>query len=271
MQWLEVVACLGPLWELAFQLQSLMETTTDTRRAGRPREAQVFDMLLFEVLAWALRSYEAVQKNLADPVVWEQMRATVAMAWPDDPDRRLGARPPTRSQHYRFRKKWLSDHFLEVMRNRIDEAAAEAALSMGMLKPGVGSLTDPDPHSFVTGDGCWLPALTKLTRKDATDPYTGEIVGRYDPDALAYHPHEDDFAAPRAQGASIGDVAGTQPVASGAHRVDDPPEVRLQPRDEPQRRDHRRRRAPGPPKESSLAALGATRNGLRHGPEHGGL
>ena len=231
----------------------------------------MFDMLLFEVLAWALRSYESVQKNLADPVVWEQMRAAVEMAWPDHPDRRLGARPPTRSQHYRFRKRWLSDHLLAVMHNRIDEAAAEAALSMGMLKPGVGSLTDPDPHSFVTGDGCWLPALTKLTLKNATDPHTGEIVGRYDPDALAYHPHEDDIAMTKAQGHLLVMLLARNPWRQERVVFDDPAEVRLQPRGEPQRRDHRRRRASGPARASSLAARRATRNGLRHGAEHGGL
>ena len=39
----------------------------------------------------------------------------------------------------------------------------------------------------MTGDGCWVPALTSLTRDDAVDPQTGEIIRRYDPDALPYH------------------------------------------------------------------------------------
>jgi len=54
----------------------------------------------------------------------------------------------------------------------------------------VGSLTNPDPGSFLTGDGCWVAALTSLTLHDATDPVTGEILGRYDRDALPYHTND---------------------------------------------------------------------------------
>lgn len=212
MQWLELVACFGPLWELALQLESLIDASTAPRRAGRSRKYKVFDMLLFEVLTWTLRSYERVEQNLADPVVWNQMRSAVEVAWPDDPRRRLAADPPNRSQHYRFRKRWLSDYLLEVIHNRTDETAVEAALSMGMLTPGLGSLTDPDPASFVTGDGCWVPALTKLTRKDATDPRTGEIVGRYARDALSYHNRDDDVHAVRgSQGYLLTMVAARNP------------------------------------------------------------
>ena len=37
------------------------------------------------------------------------------------------------------------------MHNMIDQAAIEAALSMGMLNPDFGSLTNPDPSSIITG------------------------------------------------------------------------------------------------------------------------
>ena len=66
-----------------------------------------------------------------------------------------------------------------------------------MLAQQTGSLTNPDPYSFMVGDGCWLPALTSLTRDDATiDTDTGEITGRFDPDALPYHTHDGKASSP---------------------------------------------------------------------------
>ena len=195
LQFLELMVCFKPLWDLAVQLDAL--TAPPPRTSGRKRVWRAFDMLLFEVLAWSLGSYEAVERNLKDPRIWNLLRSTVEAAWPQDHRMRLSAKSPTRSQHYRFRRRYLSDYLLGVMHNLIDAAAVEAAQSMGMLAPGLGSLTDPDPRSFVTADGCWVPALTKLTRTDATDPYTGEIVGRYDPDAIFYR---DSDGAIRARG-----------------------------------------------------------------------
>ena len=65
---------------------------------------------------------------------------------------------------------------------------------MGMLNPNLGSLTNPDPSSFITGDGCWVPALTSLTRHDAVDPVTGEILGRFDRHALPYRTSDNEKA-----------------------------------------------------------------------------
>ena len=180
-----IVACFEPLWTLAAQLEAIIDASS-TRRARREREYSVFEALLFEVLAWTLRSFTRVHENLADPFVWSELRTAVEEAWPSHPDRRLSSRGPSRSQHYRFRKRWLSDYLMEVMHNHMEQAAVDAVQSMGMLAPGVGSLTDPDPYGFVTGDGCWVPAMTKLTRSQAVDAETGEIVGRYDSDALPY-------------------------------------------------------------------------------------
>ena len=172
---------------------------------------------------------------------------------------RLSAKSPTRSQHYRFRRRYLSDYLLGVMHNIMDAAAVEAAQSMGMLAPGLGSLTDPDPRSFVTADGCWVPALTKLTRTDATDPYTGEIVGRYDPrrHLLSRQRRRD----PRL-GVSQGDGRVPQPPPPRAGGADSPAEVRAQPRSEPERRDHRGGRAARTHGESPVAACGTARLGL---------
>ncbi len=82
------------------------------------------------------------------------------------------------------------------MRRRVDQACVEASLAMGMLPEGSGTLTNPDPYTYATADGCWLPALWSLTIDDAVDARTGEILRRYDPDALAYHTHDGKATSP---------------------------------------------------------------------------
>ena len=196
-QWLATVACFRPLWELALSYDALIDAPSDRRRPGWPRTYGTFDVLLFEVAAWAYGSYELVSDNLADLLNWNRLRAAVAAAYPDDPRMRLSVEPMTRSKHYRFRQRYLTDHLLETMHRIIDAAAVTAAQQMGMLVPGLGSLTDPDTRSYVTADGCWVPALTSLTSDDiAVDPDTGEVFcRRFDPDALAYHTNDGERAS----------------------------------------------------------------------------
>ena len=189
LQWMECIACFRPLWDLALQLEAVLEATV-RGRAGRRREYKVIDVFIFEIMAWNFDTYLQVEDNLADVRYWSMLKEAIAAAYPDEPEMRLSDKPPSRDQHYRFRDKYLNDHLLDVMHNAIDQASVEAALSMRMLNPDLGSLTNPDPSSFITGDGCWVPALTSLTRHDATDPVTGEIVGRYDRDALPYHTND---------------------------------------------------------------------------------
>ena len=120
----------------------------------------------------------------------------VEQAYPHNRRMRLCETPPSRSQNYRFRRQYATDHLRKVMLNHVEQVCVEAILQTGMLPPNSGSLTNPDPYSFMSADGCWMPALTSLTLHDAVDPETGEIVGRYDPDALAYHTHDGKASSP---------------------------------------------------------------------------
>ena len=190
---MKCVACFKPLWDLALQLEAIIEATAHGR-AGRRREYKVIDALLFEIMAWNFDTYLQVSDNFADEDYWRIFTQAVAAAYPDEPKMRLSDKAISRDQHYRFRKRYLSDHLIGVMHNMIDQAAIEAALSMGMLNPDFGSLTNPDPSSFITGDGCWVPALTSLTRHDAVDPVTGEILGRFDRHALPYRTSDNEKA-----------------------------------------------------------------------------
>ena len=194
LQWMKCVACFKPLWDLALQLEAIIEAT-ERGRAGRKREYKVIDALIFEVMAWNFDTYLQVSDNFADEDYWLIFTDAVAAAYPDEPKMRLSDKAVSRDQHYRFRKKYLSDHLLDVMHNMMNQASVEGALSMGMLNPDLGSLTNPDPSSFITGDGCWVPALTSLMKHDAVDPVTGEIVGRYDRHALPYRTNDDEEKA----------------------------------------------------------------------------
>ena len=194
-QWLQLVACFRPLLELGLRFEELIDPPSRrVRRGGRPREYRAVDVLLFEVAAWKFGSYQWVEDNFADPAVWNELREAVAAAYPNDPRMRLSATPMNRSRHYRFRNKYLCGHLLRTAHDIIDAAAADAGARIGVLEPGIGSLTNPDPRSFVSADGCWVPALTRLTVHDAVDPETGEIVRRYDPDAIPYHTNDGERA-----------------------------------------------------------------------------
>ena len=194
-QWLQLVACFKPLWKLGLQFEELIDPPScRLRRGGRPRKYRTPDVLLFEVAGWKFGSYEWVSDNFADLDVWNELRDAVAAAYPNDPKMRLSKTPMNRDRHYRFRTTYLCDHLLQSAHDIIDTAAVEGGQEIGILEPGLGSLTNPDTRSFVSADGCWVPALTKLTIDDAVDRETGEIVRRFDPDAIPYHTNDGQYA-----------------------------------------------------------------------------
>ena len=194
-QWLQLVACFKPLWKLGLPFEELIDPPScRLRRGGRPRKYRTPDVLLFEVAGWKFGSYEWVSDNFADLEVWNELRDAVAAAYPNDPEMRLSETPMNRSRHYRFRDKYLCDDLLQTAHDIIDTAAVEGGQEIGILESGLGSLTNPDTRSFVSADGCWVPALTKLTIDDAVDRETGEIVRRFDPDAIPYHTNDGQYA-----------------------------------------------------------------------------
>lgn len=195
-QWLKALVCFVPMWELALQYDALIDAARPPRQRGRKRSCRTFEALLLDVCAWRYGSYEWAADNLADLELWDMLRSVVEAAFPNNKRMRLSEMPPTRSQNYRFRKKYATDHLRDAMRRRVEQACVEATLEMGMLPEGSGSLTNPDPYTYATADGCWLPALSSLTIDDAVDPQTGEILRRYDPDALAYHTHNGKATSP---------------------------------------------------------------------------
>ena len=195
-QWLKLVACFRPLWELALQFDALIEASKPLRCPGAKRKCRTFDVIFLDVIAWRYGTYQWAADNLADLDVWEMLQEAVKQAYPHNKRMRLSKTPPSRSQNYRFRKQYATDDLREAMLSRVEAFSAQAILQTGMLPEDKGSLTNPDRYSFMSADGCWLPALSSLTKDDAVDPETGEIIRRYDPDALPYHTHDGKAASP---------------------------------------------------------------------------
>ena len=183
-QWAEHAACSDALWRCAETLEALIGHKIGP---GRPRECNVFEVLMLSVLAWQYRSVTRAAVNLADMMLWLRLRRAVESEYPDNPSRRLSTRPVSRSQHYRFRRRWLDADLLERLGAVIEDEAVATARTLGLFDPSAGSLTRPDPTCVACGDGTWLPALSGLSRRDAVDQATGEAVRRFDRDALGYY------------------------------------------------------------------------------------
>ena len=187
---LEVVVCFKPLWEMAFEIEEAMSGQPGRSRVGRPREYHAFCGLLVECAGYLFGTYQRVYRNINKPHAWKQLQDVVRAAYPDDERIRLPDKPISRSQACRFRSKHLTAEMLQSLRDLADETSVAGAQWMGMLQPGLGSLSNPDARSYVAADATWMPALYKATRDTAVDHKTGEIVRRFDPDAVPYHTND---------------------------------------------------------------------------------
>lgn len=178
MQCLESLLCFGPLWERAGEAEA--EIAAAVRgRPGRRKQYHTAALLAVDCARRQCGSARAVTRELADPVNWRRIRRAVAAAWPDRPERRLGAEPISRSQYHRGRDRYL-DGDDGGHKTWTEATAARAARQMGMLAGG--SRTRPAVSDVVYGDGTWINAMFNA------DPRTAAGAGRRcDPDAVAYH------------------------------------------------------------------------------------
>ena len=187
---IEAHACLGPLWEYAEALETEIEETS-TR--GRPREHTVFEALLFEATAELRGNCRDIARTFADPKTWQRLRETVAQAWPRHPRRRLSNQPISRSQHHRFRERYLHGQTLKELRLIVEGIAVDAALHMDLLGGQAGSVNHPHTTQFAEGDGTWIPSIYKNGPRIIINPETGK-ARRFDPGAVPYHTPEGDIA-----------------------------------------------------------------------------
>ncbi len=123
---LEFVVSHEPLLRIAWELESLVKATTKNN-SGRPREYNVLGVFLLEMGAAVWVSYKKAERNLADPHVWARLSNALANAHPDNETWRLSPKPMTRGKHYRFCKRYMNDHLLDVVENSFIADAVEAA------------------------------------------------------------------------------------------------------------------------------------------------
>ena len=180
LQILEFAACLKPLLKGAALLEEKFDPL-DPGAPGRKRQYRFIDAILFEFAVWLYGSRATVGENLEDPWNWWRLLAAQMEAHPDRPEWWLSPEPISRSQQYRFRKRFANGLLLYEMEKLFQEFAVEVGEMLGIFEPeGRNSWTRPT--QLVVGDGTVLQAMFKTPHWEATDPETGETK-RSDPHA----------------------------------------------------------------------------------------
>ncbi len=100
---IERLARLTVLWETAEHLEDRINS--ERVGGGRRREHSIADWILFETCGMLLGSHREAERTLRDRTVWRRLRKVTRRAWPDHPNRRLGPKPISRSQHHYFREQ----------------------------------------------------------------------------------------------------------------------------------------------------------------------
>ncbi len=179
------LAAWAGLWE---QAESIQSQETPRSRTGRPPQCTAADALLFSSAAMILGSARAAHRFFRDPVQWKLIRDTAAIAWPDDPTRRLSTRGISRGQYSRYLKSHMEfDDVIASIGTKYEEIIIEIAQEMGMCDSSKGSWTEPAAQNMLRGDGTWIPSLYNSSSPTYVDPKTGEIIPtRHDPDATSY-------------------------------------------------------------------------------------
>lgn len=182
------------VWSIIEPLIEAHRGFVASRAAGCEPEYNIADIIVFEVASWVFGTYLGVHNNLyLDPKNWQRLVDAAAAAFPDNPNRRLSARGPSRWQHGRACKNFLNGGALGAMYDLYQHAAAGAGDEIGMFDPGRsgfddtrGSFSRPDKGQFMGGDLTWIAARYNRHRSNAYDPRTGR-TRRHDPDADYYH------------------------------------------------------------------------------------
>lgn len=172
-------------WPEFFELAERLEVPDGC--FGPTRRYSVVSVFLWECLLEEFSSFRRMEAFFGDEIVWRVVSATLEEAWPDDPTRRVGQAPMTRSQFHRHRRM-LRELYPEAVVAALDtykDVARRQALAMGYFQPGAGSLANPDLRNVVKGDGTFIKARFDAILGDKVeDPVTGvPQQARFDPDA----------------------------------------------------------------------------------------
>ena len=194
LQKLEQFATSDEVWRIVEPVMDAHRVFVASRNGGCEPEYHIMDIMVFEAASWVYRTFLGAHNNLyKDLKNWQRLADATQEAFPDDPNRRLSARPPSRYQHIRARKNFLNGDVLDALRDTYRAAAVDTSIEMGIFDPkrsrfddGAGSFSRPDKCQIMAGDLTWASARYKRHRSSAYDPRTGK-VRRHDPDADYYH------------------------------------------------------------------------------------
>ena len=186
-QLLQMTACCEALWELHDRLDERIGEwfAPKTRRAGRPFECKLIDVLLFWVASFFHESVRTTATELSDPHNWLVAATALKTAYPDAEKRRLSKRAPSRGQYMRLRDKLAARPDLDEILDTVDDICTQIALQLDLFAPDANRSTPPK-SSCAASDGSWLPALYNARIDQAVDPDTDETLRRHDPEALQY-------------------------------------------------------------------------------------
>jgi len=183
----EIYASSAALWDIANEYEEVLR---DQHKVGRNRECKVADMLVYQLLESDLFSSRKVERFLHDKRNWKVIVDAAKKSWPDNPERRLSAEPPTRFQFMRLRDALYKKipGFHDDHRNKVRMAAVEAARHIGCGQ-AKDSITHPSKQNMIMGDATWEPShFNGVANRTYINEETGEILeGRSDPDAVPSH------------------------------------------------------------------------------------
>lgn len=168
-------------------------------RGGRPREYPTFLVLLIDAMANGDLGFQSVRKvmdTLSTDLIWNHARHVLEAAYPNDPSRRLPAKPPSRTWFHKRLKAGVLDS-LNDLRAALTDTGIVTARELGLLDPdGPGSYANPHRSRVIVADGKVIETLNKVTPGDTRkveieDPNTGEVsieerIRRCDPDVKFY-------------------------------------------------------------------------------------
>ncbi len=183
----EIYASSAVLWDIANEYEEVLR---EQRKAGRNRECKVADVILYQLLENDLLSSRKVERFLHDKRNWKVIVDAATKSWPNNPERRLSAEPPTRFQFMRLRDALYEKipGFHDDYRNKMRFAMINAAchIGCGQVKD---SITHPSKQNMIMGDATWEQShFNGVANRTYIDEKTGEIIkGRSDPDAMPFH------------------------------------------------------------------------------------
>lgn len=183
---LERVATSNWLWTMMENLEKFHNDRRPERCPGPERGYILMDAQIIVVAALLYDNLNsAVDEFTIDQPQWDRLREAVQAAFPNNPDRRLSERAPSRSQIFRAARGYFSGEALDELFRAYRRTAVKTAQRIGALDPNAGTWQRPAKSQAITGDKTAIRAATKHHYKAPWHPVTGELL-KYDPLAGRY-------------------------------------------------------------------------------------